>query len=157
MAECLAEIFIGEWKVVVIILTTKFSNKLTHVIFMHKFSTLFGWDVTSCLCAEEILKFEHFILSCSFKELVKHRRQVKSKDIHVWEYCIWIWHSCMKRIIVPCILSCLLINIVPSIDFIILEILIQVERSSRKVQHSGIFFIFSKSCLMLQIFQNLLS
>lgn len=100
---------------------------------MHKttFSTLWhrcfvGFRIASP-CTEELWKREYTSL---IQDIIDILGYVVGEDIHLRQFGVWI--LLVGTFQVPVMLGCLFGNIVPGVDFIPIEILIEIERSSER-------------------------
>ena len=109
-------------------------------MYKSAFSTLWhrcfiGFRVT-CPCTEELWEREYTSL---VQNIINILGNVVGEDIHLRQFGVWILLVGMFQ--TPVMLSCLLGNIVPGVDFIPIEILIEIERSSREIEHLGFLFL----------------
>ena len=109
---------------------------------MHKtaFSTLWHrcfvcFRITSP-CAEEFREREYASL---VQDIIDILGNVVGEDIHLRQFSVWILLLGMFQ--VPVMFGCLFGNIVPGVDFILFEILIEIERSTREIEHLGLLFL----------------
>ena len=104
------------------------------------FSTLWhrcivGFRIT-CPGTEELWEREYTSL---VQDIINILGNIVGKDIHLRQFGVWILLVGMFQ--VPVMLGSLLGNIVPGVDFILFEILIKIERSTREIEHLGLLFL----------------
>ena len=142
MSEHLTIFRSREREVVFSIFCTEEIQKLKHICFVYKPS--FGTGGHGCFvrlriaspCTEELRESKY---TCLVKHIVYILGNVISEDIHLWQFLVWILF--IRMLFIPFFLSLLFCNVVPCVNFIFLEIFIEIEGGSGEIKHLGLVLL----------------
>ena len=149
MSEHLTIFRSREREVIFSVFCTEKIQELQHICFVYK--TPFGtnrhrysffirfWIVClgiSCPCTEELRESKY---TCLVKYIVYILGDVISEDIHLRQFLVWILF--IRMLFIPFFLSLLFCNVVPCVNFIFLEIFIEIEGCSGEVKHLGLVLL----------------